>query len=260
MRAPRSGWSSAAPSRRCPRASTWSRTGSSRRPSPTPAGTRRGRPSTVELRYGENALRLRVRDDGPGPSGSRRRPRPARHARARGGGGRPTAGRSGARWRLRGRGGPAAMTIRVVVADDQQIVREGFSALLETQADITVVGSAADGEQAIRVCTEQQPDIVLMDVRMPGVDGIEATRRLAGAGGWRSHHHPHDVRSRRLRLRRAQRGRERLPAQGRRRRAAVRGGARGGGRRGPARAGRHAPADRRVRAPAPAPCGLRRSS
>jgi DNA-binding NarL/FixJ family response regulator len=71
------------------------------------------------------------------------------------------------------------MTIRVVVADDQRIVRDGFAALLETQPDITVVGSAADGEEAVRVCGEQRPDVVLMDVRMPGLDGIAATRRLA---------------------------------------------------------------------------------
>jgi DNA-binding NarL/FixJ family response regulator len=71
------------------------------------------------------------------------------------------------------------MTIRIVVADDQRIVRDGFAALLETQPDITVVGSAADGEEAVRVCGEQRPDVVLMDVRMPGLDGIAATRRLA---------------------------------------------------------------------------------
>ena len=103
------------------------------------------------------------------------------------------------------------MSIRVVVADDQQIVREGFTALLETQADITVVGSAADGEEAIRVCGEQQPDVVLMDVRMPGVDGIEATRAPRRDEG----DHPHHLRPRRLRLRRAERRRQRLPAQGR---------------------------------------------
>ena len=69
------------------------------------------------------------------------------------------------------------MTIRVVVADDQQIVRAGFAALLDTRHDIEVVGTAADGEEAVRVCREQRPDVVLMDIRMPAMDGIEATRR-----------------------------------------------------------------------------------
>jgi DNA-binding NarL/FixJ family response regulator len=72
------------------------------------------------------------------------------------------------------------MSIRVVVADDQEIVRAGFAALLATQPDFEVVGTAADGEEAVRVCEEQRPDVVLMDVRMPIVDGIEATRRVAG--------------------------------------------------------------------------------
>jgi DNA-binding NarL/FixJ family response regulator len=67
---------------------------------------------------------------------------------------------------------------RIVVVDDQDVVRAAFEVLLATQPDFTVVGSAADGERAVRLCRELRPDVVLMDIRMPGMDGIHATRRI----------------------------------------------------------------------------------
>jgi DNA-binding NarL/FixJ family response regulator len=74
------------------------------------------------------------------------------------------------------------MTIRVVLADDQAVVRAGFRTILTAEPDLEVVGEASDGAQAVRMARQLRPDIVLMDIRMPGVDGLTATEELAGEG------------------------------------------------------------------------------
>ena len=70
------------------------------------------------------------------------------------------------------------MSVRVLLADDQPLIRAGFRMLLEEQPDVSVIGEAADGAEAVRLTRRLRPDVVLMDVRMPGTDGIEATRRI----------------------------------------------------------------------------------
>lgn len=75
------------------------------------------------------------------------------------------------------------MTIRVVLADDQSVVRAGFRLILESEPDLVVVGEAADGRQAVEVARATAPDVVLMDIQMPGTDGLAATRELLDSTG-----------------------------------------------------------------------------
>src|SRR5262249_11978188 len=119
--------------------------------------------------------------------------RAARHAGTGRGCRRRATCRPGVRWWL-SRSGDAAgqdqgsvmsapsQPVTIVVVDDHPVVRTGFAALLDTQPGFTVVGTASDGNEAIQICRELKPDVVLMDIRMPGVDGIEATRQLTVSG------------------------------------------------------------------------------
>ena len=135
----------------------------------------------VRLRYDPDAVEIEIEDDGAGAGagangggghgliGMRRTRRPLR---------RPPERRSDQRTRLPGTRKAADGMIRVLLADDQALVRGGFRLILDRDPEIEVVGEAIDGNDAIARSQALRPDLVLMDVRMPGVDGIEATRRL----------------------------------------------------------------------------------
>ena len=159
-------------------------------PPPRRAGRTRGGARLASADDG--AVRVEVVDDGGDVAGRGGEQPGGRSWRTGQGGFRPrrdARARRRHRWAARGGAGGgrrfqggrrvAGPVIRVVLADDQILVRSGFRALLDAEDDITVVGEASDGAEALDVCRELQPDLVLMDIRMPGVDGLTATRQIS---------------------------------------------------------------------------------
>ena len=127
--------------------------------------------------------------------------RPACAARSRSGRARPAATACGCACRSRPTVPDPTPVLRVLIVDDQHLVRSGFRMMLSVEPDLEVVGEAANGAAALEQARALRPDVVLMDVQMPVMDGIEATRALVGRGP-RTGAHPHHLRPRRLRLRR----------------------------------------------------------
>ncbi len=155
------------------------------RPTPRPPGN----PDQGQRRREPDRRSIDGRRRRRSPRGGREpdRLRPDRNGRTGRPARRDAPGRTSAGWRV-ARDGSAPpprrpdMTIRVIIADDQSIVRAGLATILGGQPDIEVVGQAADGREAVALARELRPDVCLFDIRMPNLDGIEATRLLAGPG------------------------------------------------------------------------------
>ena len=184
----------------------------------------------VLVRYAADDLQIEVRDDGRGVAA---RADPGHglvgvRERVKIYGGEMTAGAASER-RVRAAHPPAPqrtrpMSIRVLVADDQSMVRAGFRMLLSGEPDIEVVAEAGNGADAVSQAARFAPTVVLMDIRMPVLDGLEATRRILAADAAAAGPDPHDLRPRRVRLRGAAGRSQRLRPQGRPARAADRRG------------------------------------